>query len=122
MKSKLIFVLRPVNATEIGIFATEDIPAGTYLPLFVRDDYRLMRTRTLERLPGGGQLALYCVKDSSGYHAPSNFNRMSIGWYIRHSDQPSCEHRNYTFFAARDIRAWEEITIDFEALGDERYS
>jgi len=42
---------------------------------------------------------------------------MEIGWHMNHSATPNA-HRNteYDFFALRDIRGGEEITIDYRAL------
>lgn len=117
----LLFFLKPVSTTEIGIFAAQDVPAGSRLPLFAPKDYRLMRKKTMEKLPMSEILKTYCVQDSSGFHAPANWNQMSIGWYIRNSGTPTAMHHDYKFFASRDIKAGEEITVDFRTLLDERY-
>ena len=113
---KLFFFLKPESLERIVICAAQDIPAGTYLPIFAAKDYRLMRKKTLANMPMSEVFASYCVLDSSGVHAPSNFNRMSIGWYITHSDNPTALHRNYRYYAARDIKAGEVITVDFKTL------
>ncbi len=119
----LLFFIGPTTLYpgKVGIFAAQDIPPGVYLPIFAKDDYRLMRKKTLATLPKSEIFAGYCVLDSSGVHAPSNFNRMSIGWYINHAEEPNAEHRNYRFYSRAAIKAGEEVTIDMKTIGDERY-
>jgi hypothetical protein len=133
---RLFFVLQPIDTgkpvlahtpvmrTEIGIITTQDIPKGTKLPLFANDDYKLWRLRDVRKLPAlfRERLLKYGVLDRSGLHGPKYPSQMSIGWYIRHSDDPTTRiDEEYDYFARRDIKAGEEITVDLHTLGDERY-
>ncbi|OGZ46150.1 MAG: hypothetical protein A3C84_05060 [Candidatus Ryanbacteria bacterium RIFCSPHIGHO2_02_FULL_48_12] len=120
-KSKLVFRLRPVDAGDMGVFATADIPKGTYLPLFREGDYHLYQHKTIEHMPDWEYFASFCVRDSFGYHGPKDFNQMSVGWYIRHADSPTAVHRNYRYYAVRDIKAGEEVTVDHHTLEDDRW-
>ena len=109
---------------EIGIFAAQDIPKGTKLPLFAKDDYKLWRLRDVRKLPAlfRQRLLKYGVLDQTGLHGPKDPNRMSIGWYIRHSDDPTTKiDKNYNYFARRKVELGEEITVDLHTLEDERY-
>lgn len=129
---KQFFFLAPVHVnpvatvhfTEIGIFAAQDIPRGTKLPLFQEDDYKLWPLSDAKKKPRlfWERLLKYGVLDESGLHGPKDPNQMSIGWYIRHSDDPTTKiDKNYDYFASRKIRAGEEVTVDLHTLGDVRY-
>ena len=133
---KLYFVLLPVDSgspivsltplarIELGIFATADIPKGTKLPLFAKDDYKLWPLADAKKKPQmfWTRLLKYGVLDETGLHGPKDPNRMSIGWYIRHSNNPTAKtDKDYDYFATRKIRAGEEVTVDLHTLGDVRY-
>jgi len=42
-----------------------------------------------------------------------DFARMSIGWYLNHSDSPNAYYANSSYYAARNIKAGEEVTVDY---------
>lgn len=98
------------------MFAVHAIRKGTKLRLFPASD-RVRRIRSLPR--GKEQFLRYCVEHEGTIYAPADFGRMSIGWYLNHSKRPNAHHRNYVYFASRDIRAGEEITIDYRTLESE---
>lgn len=121
---KPIFVYPPRERIELGIFAAQDISAGTKLPLFAKDDYKLWRLRDVRKLPDlfRERLLRYGVLDKTGLHGPKNPNQMSIGWYIRHSDKPTTEiDEDYNYFARCNIKQGKEVTVDLHTLEDERY-
>jgi SET domain-containing protein len=42
---------------------------------------------------------------------------MSVGWYLNDSSSPNLAHdAEYNYFAARDIRAGEELLIRYDDL------
>ena len=47
---------------------------------------------------------------------PKDFGCMEIGWYLNHSKTPNAYHRNYEYYALRDIKTGEEITVDYNTL------
>ena len=47
---------------------------------------------------------------------PIDFGKMEIGWYLNHSYFPNTFHKEYHFYALKDIKAGEEITIDYNDL------
>ncbi len=55
-----------------------------------------------------------------GFYAPRNPIRMSIAWYINHSDRPNVSSAvnpaKWTIRARRDIRPGEELTVDYGTL------
>jgi hypothetical protein len=111
--TEMSFVLRPSAVHGIGVFAVHTIKKNTLLRLFARDD----KVRYLKSSTRLKAMLMYCVPNGDGYYAcPADFGRMSVGWHLNHSDTPNAYHKNYTYYAGRDIRAGEEITIDYETL------
>ena len=114
------FLLEPSEIQGVGVFAAHTFRKGQHLPLFARDESvrirRLPKSRAERRW-----LERYCVQDSHNpriYHCPANFARMSVGWYLNHSNKPNAAHRNFEYFALRAIRKGEEITIDYRTLNE----
>ena len=57
----------------------------------------------------------FCVLKDGKYGCPSNFNNLTVGWYLNEPQkgiEPNvwCDE-NYDFFAAQDIREGEELTV-----------
>ena len=118
------FYLSPVAAGEINIFALQDIPKGAKLPLFADGDYKLWKPRELVRLDPYVRRELMArgVLDDTGLHGPKSLNRMSIGWYITHSNRANTViDDEYNYYARHCISAHCNITVDFRTLGDTRY-
>ena len=109
------FVLKPAEHG-IGVFAAHEIKAGTYLRLFgaetVETDVSI--TRKKEDVPKFFQQ--YCVDRGETLRCPRDFACMEVGWYLNHSKTPNAYHRNYDYYALRDIKEGEEITIDYNSL------
>jgi SET domain-containing protein len=102
------FVLNVSPIHGIGVFATHGILKGTKLELFWE------RGRSLQKVPR--TFLKYCIKDGKQYACANNFGRMSVGWYLNHSKTPNAFHKKYIYFAERNIRAGEEILIDYDTL------
>jgi hypothetical protein len=54
---------------------------------------------------------------------PSDFGAMPIGWYLNHSTHSNAgpgpnpnPHRRYRWYALRDIKAGEEILVNYNNL------
>jgi SET domain-containing protein len=47
---------------------------------------------------------------------------MEVGWFLNHSDKPNAYHENYEYYALRDIKEGEEITIDYNSLEESEES
>ena len=59
----------------------------------------------------------YSVPTREGLYCPQTFSRMSVGWYLDHSDTPNvAEDADGDFSALHDIAADEELTIDYDVL------
>lgn len=118
VKKKIIFELKPSSIHGVGVFASQSIKKGEQLPLFEYDDHRFIPK---SRIKTSGIALKHFYKHAlwypEGYSAPKNFNRMSIGWYLNHSDTPNAYHDDkHIYYAKRAIRSGEEITIDYNLL------
>ena len=115
-----MFVLRPSPIQGVGVFTTRDIAEGEHLRLWQEEDWRFVPDAAAARDPEMVELGeTYCVRDEGGFWCPADFHRMSIGWYMNHSDRPNVRtsrELNYHYYAARDIAAGEEIVCDYGAI------
>jgi SET domain-containing protein len=113
--------LRPskVHKGGVGVFAICNIDQGE--SLFSDDTGRLfwIHRNRLTGLPK--QLRkLYedfpvVKKKGTLYGCPKSFNQLTVAWYLNHSrKKPNvvCD-KNYNFFAKRDIKSGEELTVDY---------
>ncbi len=109
------FVLKPVKYG-VGIYATHDIKEGSYLRLFGDEnkDRRASVIRDKKDVPK--DFVPYCIDRGEKIACPKDFGCMEIGWYLNHSKSPNAFHRNYSYYALRDIKTGEEIVIDYNSL------
>src|ERR1035437_4522775 len=108
------FVLKPAQYG-IGVFATHNIKAATYLRLFhVENAPSVGVERNKNDVPEYFQQ--YCLNRGEVLWSPRDFGRIEIGWHLNHSKTPNAVNRNYQYYALRDISEGEEITIDYNSL------
>lgn len=100
-------ILKPSPIHGVGVFAVKPIKRGTVLPLFDPRDWRVVKKPT-------GIDKRFCSNGNGKYYAPRNWHRMSIGWYLNESRLPNVDAKDWQ--ALRDIRAGEELTIDYKNL------
>ncbi|OGN06706.1 MAG: hypothetical protein A2750_03200 [Candidatus Yanofskybacteria bacterium RIFCSPHIGHO2_01_FULL_45_42] len=116
--------LRPSKIHGVGCFAICDIPAGT--DPFKQSGGKMIwvSRRSLRGLPRELKKLYgdFCVRKGNKYGCPANFNQLDVSWYLNHSKKPNMvcrvEKGVYNFYAARDIRKGEEITIDYYKYND----
>ena len=108
------FLLRP-SPHGIGVFAAHDIRAGTYLRLDKDPDAEISRKVRRDEVPG--EFIKYCIElDAEHVLRPDDFGHLEVVWFLNHSAEPNAAHRDYRYYALHDIRAGEEITIDYGSL------
>lgn len=111
--SEFSFALKPSAVEGIGVFASHDIPKGTYLKLFSSKEK--VRKLSLAKLKNR-YFHRYCLEEGKTLFAPEDFSRMSVGWYLNHSDKPNAAHKNYRYYSLRKIKTGEEIMINYNTL------
>lgn len=104
------FLLKP-SEHGIGVFAAHDIKKDAYLRLFGEQ-----KARTCNKDDVSEAFRAYCIDRGETLLCPPDFGVMPPGWYLNHSNIPNAYHRDYEWYAARNIRAGEEITIDYKTL------
>jgi len=106
----------------VGVVAIRDIPAGTRVFRGESERVTWVSRAAVRRLPPAVR-ALYedfgmVWGDRIG--VPPSLNRLSVGWYVNHSDRPNVEAGDDgRFRALRRIRKGEELTADYRTFVDE---
>ena len=105
----------------VGVVAIQDISKGTHI--FFSDDDKLLWIKQSDL----GELSeehrkLYedfCIKKELQYGCPKNFNRITPAWFLNSSSTPNVfADINYRFYALRDIKRNEELTVDYATYSD----
>ena len=106
----------------VGVIAIRDIPAGTLV--FGGEDERVVwvSRADVRRLPAPLR-SLYedfAMLWDGRLGVPRSLNRLSVGWYVNHSDSPNlASGDDARFRALRRIRRGEELTADYRTFADE---
>lgn len=126
--SEVSFILKPSSIDRIGVFAVHDIAAGT---LLVNQGHKIRILKTKE-VPA--EFVKYCtyINDEECV-CPERFDHLEIGWFINHSKTPDIASDTsalthfdvrsgsvpaYSFYALKDIKAGDEIVIDYAYLNE----
>lgn len=108
----------------IGVFAIRDIPKGTNI--FNDDMSEMEWIDASEVLQKSGEIRRlyddFCVLHKGKYGCPKGFNNLTVAWYLNQpplGQEPNviCDDK-YDFLAAREIRAGEELTVDYSTYSD----
>jgi hypothetical protein len=105
----------------IGVFAIRDIPAGANV--FAGDDNEMREIDPNDLIGIEPEIKKlycdFCVFKDGKIKGPTNFNNLTVGWYLNHSDEPNvlCGS-DYDFFTARDIKKGEELTVNYSTYDD----
>jgi hypothetical protein len=106
----------------IGVVAIRDIPAG--MNPFAGDEGKMVRVPVaeVEAIPDGAIRTMYvdfCPVQDGAYHAPADFNLLTTGWYMNHSDHPNvAAEGDLAFLTTRNIAKGEELTVDYATFSD----
>jgi hypothetical protein len=101
----------------VGVIAIRDIPSGTVL--FVGDEGATVRVPVaeVEAIEDAAVRQMYfdfCPEKDGAFVAPANFNQLTIGWHVNHSDVPNVAVADgLRFVTKRLIYAGEELTTDY---------
>jgi len=117
--------LRPSPIHGVGVFAIRDIPKGKNI--FKDDHSEMIWVDGKDVLKKDGEIRRlyddFCVLNGEKYGCPDGFNNLTTAWYI--NEPPNGQEPNvvcgddYDFFAARDIRAGEELTVKYGTYSDD---
>lgn len=107
-------VLKPSPIAGIGVFATTDIPAG----MRIFSGNISARTMKITEIPP--DFLKYCIfLNDEECLCPERFDRMEIGWFINHADEPNLEKKAEDHIVSlREIKAGEEILINYNQLNE----
>jgi len=111
------FILKS-SQYSVGVFATQDIVKDTPLRLFSDDNAFKNRIRIIDKNKVEKEFLDYCIEFNDKVYAPKDFGCMEIGWYLNHSKDFNAYHKDYNWYADRDIKKGEEILIDYNSLGE----
>jgi SET domain-containing protein len=119
-----LVILRPSPVAGIGVFALTDINKGQR-HIFSNDKSEWIKVSREEvaQLPLHSRALIenFCLYDEENYFVPEyGFKMMDLVVYLNHSDQPNITSINEgeDFEALNDIRAGEELFIDYGEIVD----
>jgi len=127
LRTNTSVMLKPSPIEGVGVFAVCDIPKGSrnmFSPPDPQDEWIPIPKAEIDLLPPHARFLVenYCLYDETCYFVPSHgFKKMDLALFINHSDDPnirSIDDGNY-FEATRDIRAGEELVIDYGEIVDD---
>jgi len=105
----------------IGVFAIRTIPKGTFV--FPEDHERMIwvpeaKVRNLPKALKSFYDDFSIIRNGR-YGSPRRFDALTPAWYLNHSNQPNlAADRSYRFYALRDIREGEELTVDYNTYSE----
>jgi SET domain-containing protein len=116
--------LRPSPIHGIGVFAIRDIPAGTNIFSDDSSEMEWVDAKDVARTSGEIRRLYhdFCVRQVGKYGGPKGFNNLTVSWYLNEptpGNAPNVVCRgDFDFFAARDIEAGEELTVDYSTYSE----
>lgn len=130
--SEFSCMLKPSPIGGVGVFATQDIAAGTHV-FHHPHELRVLKVKDIPE-----SLRCYCIYlNNDEAVCPERFDRMEIGWYINHSEQPNIarkapirnahesdqsiiisDMKERVVYAIKDIKAGDELVINYNDLSE----
>lgn len=112
-------MLRPSPVQGIGVFAIKDISKGQSR-LFSNDSSEWIKIpkNEIDELPESSKFLVenHCLYDDDNYYVPEyGFKMIDPVIYLNHSDTPNIQSikDGDDFIAIRDIKAGEELFVDY---------
>ena len=118
--SKAVLYLGPSKIEGVGCFADMRIRKGEYVRVWAPEDSRFVPLKKAHASPHRKLFLRFGIRTRNGYWAPANFLRISVGWYMNHSEDPNLQSDDgdVTYYAIRDIRPGEEVTMDYRRMDE----
>ncbi len=118
--------LKPSKIEGVGIFAIRDIPKGVKLfktskkIKFIGINPDLIFDNPKIDDEAKKMVKDFCAIEKGKLYLPDiSLNEMDIGFFINYSRKPNVSSRNgEDFFALRDIKKGEELTVDYSSYCD----
>ena len=108
----------------VGVFAIRSIKKGTCIFPDDTDRVRRIKGESLRDLPDELRRLYedFAVIKPDYYLCPASFNRLTVSWYLNEpikGGRPNvrCD-KSYDFFAIREIKAGEELTVLYPMYSD----
>jgi SET domain-containing protein len=105
----------------VGVFAIRDIPANMNIFGDDPDEVFLVDKSVVEAQDEENRKLYYdfsAIEDGR-YCCPESFNRMTVCWYFNESKSPNTRSNGHEFYALRDIKKGEELTVDYSTFSEE---
>ena len=110
----------------VGVKAIRKIRKG--MAIFPDDNEPIIwiNANKLRRLPKALRRLYsdFCIIQNGGktFGCPKSFNRLTVAWYLNRPNlraKPNVGCReDYTFYALRDIKPGEELTVDYRTFSE----
>jgi SET domain-containing protein len=116
--SKALLYLGPSKIDGIGCFSDIVIKKGEFVRVWSPEDSRWVPLAKAHASPHKHLFKRFGIRSTGGYWAPVDFLRISVGWYMNHSETPNLQSNDgdVTYFALKDIRPGEEVTMDYRRM------
>jgi SET domain-containing protein len=119
---KLKFEVRESQIDNRGAFATEDIPKGTQIIEYIGEKIDNEEADKREGINDEiGVTYIFCLDENSCIDGAVGGNESR---FINHSCEPNCdyavENGRIFYYANRDIKKEEELTIDYDYDADSK--
>jgi uncharacterized protein len=115
--------LKPSAIHGVGVFAIRNIPKRTKL-FDADEEITWIDERQLAHLPQSLRRLYedFCIIKDGLYGCPTNFNNLTMGWYLNDSPTPNVMvDDNYNMWTIRDVIEGEELTIDSSRFSEQPY-
>lgn len=128
--SEFSFIIKPSELGGVGVFSTHDITEG--IVVF----HHSFEPRILKKKNVPSDFHSYCIHvNEEEMIGPERFDRMEIGWFINHSEEPNIAKNNLisevpssksilagmklrTMVSIKDIKAGDEILMDYNSFNE----